>query len=160
MARRDVSLRGLPLLGSTLMSPGLVANGVDATDHFENGTVTVAPEAYTVYKTDRAEPTAFATVQDDSETTVVAEAGAVSGDHVVESEGGWRRLTFDATLPFDLVGFLAEIATALACEEIPIFVVSSYSTDHVFVKDGDLDRAIRALEALGCTIDRRPTTED
>ena len=130
---------------------------MDVADLLEEGTVRVAPEAYTVFKTDRAEPTAFATVQDGTETTVVAEAGTVSEAHVIESEGTWRRLTFDATLPFELVGFLAEVATALAREEIPIFVVSSYSTDHVFVKDHELDRAIRTLEALGCTVDRRMT---
>jgi hypothetical protein len=133
---------------------------VDVADLLHEGTVTVAPETYVVLKTDRVEPRAFATVQDGTETTVVAEAGTVSGDHILESEGGWRRLTFDVTLPFDLVGFLAEIATVLAREEVPIFVVSSYSTDHVFVEDCDLDRATRALEALGCTVDRRPATED
>jgi hypothetical protein len=125
---------------------------VNLTDFFETGTVTVAPETYTVMKTERAVPTAFATVRDGRETTVVAEEGTVSEDHVVESTGGWRRLTFDATLPFELVGFLARVATALADEEVPVFVLSSYSTDHVFVRDDDVDRATRALESLGFTV--------
>ncbi|MDT3436086.1 ACT domain-containing protein [Haloarcula sp. 1CSR25-25] len=55
-------------------------------------------------------------------------------------------------LPFELVGFLATVASALAEVDISVFVISTYSTDHVFVKEDDLDAAVLRLENLGCTV--------
>jgi hypothetical protein len=56
-------------------------------------------------------------------------------------------------LPFELVGFLAAVATALAEVDVSVFVVSSYATDHVFVREDDLPAAVRRLEELGCEVD-------
>jgi hypothetical protein len=56
------------------------------------------------------------------------------------------------TLPFNLVGFLAEISKALADENISVFVISAYSTDHILVKKRDLVKAIKKLKELGFEI--------
>ena len=125
---------------------------MNPSEFLDGGTVIVAPETYAVLTTDRPVDDAFATVQDGTETTVVAVAGQVPEEYVLDAEPGWRRLTFDATLPFELVGFLAAVATALARVDVSIFALSSYSTDHVLVKDTDLERATEALEALGCRV--------
>lgn len=45
-------------------------------------------------------------------------------------------------------GFLAKISTALAEEGISAFVMLSYSTDHILIKDENLDRAIKKLESM------------
>ncbi|WP_396611498.1 ACT domain-containing protein [Haloferax sp. S1W] len=124
------------------------------TDFFEGGTVSVSAETYTVYKTTRPDPEAFATIQDETETTVIAEAGSVDESTVIEAEDGWKRLTFEMVLPFELVGFLAAVATVLAEEDISIFALSSYSTDHVLVKETDVAAATRKLEGLGCAVER------
>ena len=58
-------------------------------------------------------------------------------------------------LPFGLVGFMAKVSQALADEKISIFAISAYSTDHVLVKEKDLNKAIKKLENLGCIIERR-----
>lgn len=55
-------------------------------------------------------------------------------------------------LPFDLVGFLAAVATALAEADVSVFVLSSYSTDHVLVKEDDIDASISKLETFGCNV--------
>ncbi|ELZ79461.1 hypothetical protein C455_07752 [Haloferax larsenii JCM 13917] len=123
-------------------------------DFFEGGTVTVSDETYTVYKTTRPDPEAFATIQDETETTVIAETGAIDESTVVEAEHGWKRLTFEMVLPFELVGFLAAVATALAEEDVSIFALSSYSTDHVLVKEADLAAATQKLETLGCVVEQ------
>ena len=57
-------------------------------------------------------------------------------------------------LPFGLVGFIAQVSGALAAEGISLMALSSYSTDHVLVKNKDLERAAAALERLGLRIDR------
>ena len=127
---------------------------MEPTEFFEGGTVSVSEETYTVVKAKRPDPSAFATIRDGTETTVVAEAGTVDETNVVEAEPGWKRLTFEMVLPFELVGFLAAVATALAEEDISIFALSAYSTDHVLVKEDDVDSATQTLEELGCTVSR------
>jgi len=51
-----------------------------------------------------------------------------------------------------LVGFLAKISKILADENISIFVISAYSTDHILVKDKDINKVIKKLESIGLTI--------
>lgn len=127
---------------------------MDPAAFLDGGTVTVSTETYAVCKTDSPDPSAFATIQDDRETTVIVEEGSLDETDVVEAEGGWRRLTFEMVLPFGLVGFLAAVATALAEEDVPVFALSAYSTDHVLVKEGDVDVAAMKLRSLGCTVVR------
>jgi hypothetical protein len=52
-------------------------------------------------------------------------------------------------LDLNLVGVLARLATPLATAGISIFAVSTYDTDHVLVRSGDLDRAVRVLREVG-----------
>jgi len=126
---------------------------MDAADTLAESTVTVSAGTYAVVKTDQPDHDAFATISDGREITVVADSDAYDDDHAIEVEDGWRRLTFDVVLPFELVGFLARVATALADADVSIFALSAYSTDHVFVKDADMERARATLTALGCTVD-------
>jgi len=43
----------------------------------------------------------------------------------------------------------------LADENISIFVVSAYSTDHILVKEKNLTRAEEKLKELGCIFEER-----
>jgi len=95
----------------------------------------------------------FAIIKDKNEVTVVAKEGFVSQPIAVE--GFFRRITFDVALPYDLIGFVAHISTLLASKNIPILVYSAYSTDHVFVKEEDLDSTVEALEKDGMTYCKR-----
>lgn len=125
---------------------------MDPTEFLQNGAVSVADDTYAVCRTDHNHPDAFATIQDETETTVVVEQDDVDAVDASEVESGWKRLTFEMDLPFELVGFLATVASALAEVDISVFVISTYSTDHVFVKEDDLDAAVLRLENLGCTV--------
>lgn len=60
-------------------------------------------------------------------------------------ERGFRLVTFDLELDFSVTGFLAEISKALAEHKIPIVAVSSFSRDHLLIKQTDLAIALRAL---------------
>lgn len=116
--------------------------------------VVVAPETYAVVTASDEIPHAFATVDDGRERTHVIAEERLEGVDFEQCEPGWARLTFEADLPFDLVGFLAVVASALAERDVSVFVLSAYSTDHVLVRRTDLDEAVAALSALGCTVRR------
>jgi hypothetical protein len=66
-----------------------------------------------------------------------------------QAQPGWRCLRVEGPLDFGLTGILASLATPLAEAGVSIFVISTYDTDYVLVKDDDLDRAKRALVASG-----------
>ncbi|WP_435074578.1 ACT domain-containing protein [Halorubrum sp. HHNYT27] len=126
---------------------------MDSAEFLDGGTVSVSDETDAVCRTDRDHPAAFATVREADETTVVVERDDIGDIDADDVEAGWARLTFEMELPFELVGFLAAVATALAEAEVSVFVLSSYATDHVFVKAEDLPVAVSRLEALGCAVD-------
>jgi hypothetical protein len=63
-------------------------------------------------------------------------------------ERGFRLLTFDIVLDFAVVGFLAEISRVLAEANVSIVAVSSFSRDHILIKQADLARALKVLGEL------------
>ena len=124
-------------------------------DYFQNSKVYVWKETFAVVKSKRPLPDAFAVIQDKNEVTVVVDQSKVTNQDIIEIERDWRILTFDMVLPFDLVGFLAVVSSTLAEEEISIFAISAYSTDHILVKQKDLARAVKKLKTLGCIIEEK-----
>ncbi|ORY95062.1 ACT domain-domain-containing protein [Syncephalastrum racemosum] len=64
-----------------------------------------------------------------------------------KAEPGWRCFQVDAQMDFGLVGILASIVDPLRDNKIPVFVVSTFDTDYVFVKQDTLERAIGVLSA-------------
>ena len=85
----------------------------------------------------------------DELTVVCGEDGVPAGIRV---EKGWRALKVKGPLEFSLVGVLASLSEPLAGAGVGIFVLSSYDTDYVLVKEVDLCRANRALEGDGHTV--------
>jgi len=111
--------------------------------------VIIWEELFTVAKVKKPIENAFALIQDKREITAIAESSKLDPETVIEKEDGWRLLTFDAVLPFNLVGFLAKVSSALAEEGISILAISSFSTDHILVKEEDLEKAVKKLKTLG-----------
>jgi hypothetical protein len=126
---------------------------MDSTDFLQDSVVRILTETYAICRADRGHPNAFATVRDGTETTVVIDETDVDSLDASDVVSGWKRLTFEIELPFELVGFLATVATALADADVSVFVLSSYSTDHLFVRQSDLDTAVTQLKKLGCVVD-------
>jgi len=62
-------------------------------------------------------------------------------------EAGFRLVTLDVELPWDVVGFLARVTEVLAGAGVAVGAVSAFSRDHLLVKQQDLGRALRALGA-------------
>lgn len=60
-------------------------------------------------------------------------------------EKGFRLLTFDIELDFNVVGFLAEVSRILAEAEISIVALSAFSRDHILIKQENLAKALKVL---------------
>jgi hypothetical protein len=72
----------------------------------------------------------------------------------IPGEGGWRVLKLHGPFPLDAVGVLASVAGPLADAGISIFVVSTYDTDYVLVKDASVERALSVLAGRGLNVAR------
>lgn len=70
----------------------------------------------------------------------------------IAREDGWRALRIEGVLDFSLIGVLAKVTALLAAAQIGVFVVSTYNTDYVLVKDINLARARKALSDAGYEI--------
>ena len=60
-------------------------------------------------------------------------------------EAGFRLVTFDLELPWNVVGFLARLTEILAAAGISVGALSSFSRDHLLIKQDDLGKALRVL---------------
>lgn len=81
------------------------------------------------------------------ELSVVCEESAAPPSE--RCEGGWRGFVLAGPLAFELVGVIASLAEPLARNGVPIFVVSTFDTDYLLVKEARLEDAIAALEGAG-----------
>lgn len=78
-------------------------------------------------------------------------------DGALTVEHGWRRVTFPGPLPWELVGFLADVAGRLADAQIPFTSISGFTTDHVLVRAAQADLAVSVLRG-NPTPPQRPGT--
>lgn len=59
----------------------------------------------------------------------------------VKAARDWAAFKVEGPLDFSLTGIVASIATVLAAQKIPIFVISTFDTDYILVQRKDFDRA-------------------
>lgn len=89
----------------------------------------------------------FAFVRTGDELSIVCESRLVPNG--LRSDQCWRILKVDEILDFSLVGILAHISTILASVGVSIFVLSTYNTDYVFIKNEQLEKAVITLRQAG-----------
>ena len=82
-----------------------------------------------------------------SELSIVCPASAVPPG--ARREGPFRALSVRGPLDFALTGILDALARPLAQAGISIFALSTFDTDIILVRGGDLDAAAAALTAAG-----------
>jgi uncharacterized protein len=58
---------------------------------------------------------------------------------------GWRILKIMGPLDFSLTGIIADITTILKKENIPVFIISTYDTDFILIKQNYADKAVQSL---------------
>ena len=67
-------------------------------------------------------------------------------EEVIEESNYWRCFRVEEQLDFNLIGIIKKISTLLANNNIPIFVVSTYNTDYILVKEEKLSKTLDILE--------------
>ncbi len=83
----------------------------------------------------------------DEELSVVCESNLPPEEAHMES--GWRALKVQGPLEFEEIGILADISDVLAQRKISIFVISTFDTDYILVKEARLRTAVEALRGAG-----------
>jgi len=82
-----------------------------------------------------------------SETTVVCQEENVPAG--ITCNKSWRCLRIEGVLDFSQTGILSSLTAPLAEEGIPIYALSTYSTDLILIKEKDLSRAVFVLTRSG-----------
>ena len=90
-----------------------------------------------------------AVVRGEHEVTAVVPEDLVDLDEwagpAQQVDRGWQRITFPGPLPWEMVGFLADVANRLADVQIPFTSMSGFTTDHVLVRAAQADLAVSVL---------------
>jgi hypothetical protein len=60
-------------------------------------------------------------------------------------ETGFRLVTLDIELPWNIVGFLARVTEILAAAGVSVGALSAFSRDHLLIKQEQLATALRVL---------------
>ncbi|NUM45737.1 MAG: ACT domain-containing protein [Anaerolineales bacterium] len=89
----------------------------------------------------------FSVTRTADELSLVCEEARVPAS--VTAERGWRALMVQGPLEFSMVGVLAALAGVLAEARVSIFVLSTYDTDYVLVKETQLEGTLEALQRAG-----------
>lgn len=91
-----------------------------------------------------------AIVKTPDELSIVCEQRLVPTQ--IRVENGWRAFKVQGPLDFSQVGVLAGIARPLAQAGVSIFVISTFDTDYLLVKEVFLDQSVRVLRQNGFTM--------
>jgi hypothetical protein len=70
----------------------------------------------------------------------------------IRCEPGWRCFRVAGSMDFSQIGLLASFVGPLAEAGVGIFAVSTFDTDHLLVKQANLEKAMAALQQAGHTI--------
>ena len=87
----------------------------------------------------------------DSELSIVCPQEDVPGD--ASAERGWCALEVAGPLDFSLTGVVSSLVAPLAEEQVPIFLISTFETDYLLVREPDLHRSVEALTSAGHSVD-------
>lgn len=103
---------------------------------------------------DRVGPELRSVTRTHAELSIVAPADEVPSE--VRAERGWRLLEVAGPLDFGQTGILSGLTAPLAEAGVAVFVVSTFDTDLLLVREAQLDRAVAALRAAGHVVSLRP----
>jgi uncharacterized protein len=87
----------------------------------------------------------------DAELSIVCPQEDVPGD--ASAERGWCALEVAGPLDFSLTGVVSSLVGPLAEEAIPLFLISTFETDYLLVREPDLHRSVEALTSAGHSVD-------
>lgn len=94
----------------------------------------------------------FSVTKTEDEISVVMLQDKISKE--IKAEKDWRILKVEGTLEFSLIDILAKISSVLAENQISIFVISTFNTDYILVKEEKIEKAMAVLNLEGYEIKR------
>lgn len=83
----------------------------------------------------------------EDELSVVCDDDAVPDD--VRSERGWRALKVLGPIPFEMTGVAAALVAPLAEARISVFLLATFDTDYLLLKEAVLEPAMAVLREAG-----------
>ena len=89
-----------------------------------------------------------------AELTIVCDQVLVAAG--TTSETGWRCIKVEGPLDFSEIGIVLSLTQPLAESAVSVFLISTFDTDYLMVKEKDLAEAIDVLTNAG----HRVTAED
>jgi uncharacterized protein len=119
--------------------------------------LTVLPDPHAICRLGRRDPVPAWAAATTAGLSSISRTGDELSVIVVDSlaprnlrcERDWRAFKVRGPLPFNLIGVISGLSGTLAEAGISIFALSTFETDYVMVKQGDLGRAERALRRAG-----------
>ena len=121
-------------------------------------TLTLMPDTFAVCRlnADASVPTWASAGKFFSMTRTAEELSVVCPQSLVPDgvrcERDWRCIRVAGTMDFSMIGVVAALVTPLAEASVSVFVLSTFDTDYMLVKESDLERALAALRAAGHVI--------
>ena len=85
-----------------------------------------------------------------AELSIICSEESVPGD--VRNESGWKCLRVVGPLEFSMVGVIASLTGVLADAGLSVFVVSTFDTDCLLVKQAHLETAVKSLTSAGHSV--------
>jgi hypothetical protein len=69
------------------------------------------------------------------------------------AEHGWRAFALEGPIPFEQTGVIAGLTAPLAAAGIPVFVLSTFDTDYLLVREAHVERTRDVLvRVAGCEV--------
>lgn len=90
----------------------------------------------------------FSITRTDRELSIVIDESILPEDIQCKIERGFAAMRIIGTLDFAMVGVLAKLTSALAVANVPVFVISTFDTDYLLVRETDRALATNALEQI------------
>ncbi|HYI12258.1 MAG TPA: ACT domain-containing protein [Thermoanaerobaculia bacterium] len=81
------------------------------------------------------------------ELSILCDDAAVPED--VRAERGWRALKVEGPIPFELTGVAAALVAPLAEARISVFLLATFDTDYLLLKEEVFGRGVEILRAAG-----------
>lgn len=81
------------------------------------------------------------------ELSIICDDDAVPAD--MKAERGWRAIKVEGPIPFEMTGVAAALIAPLAEARISVFLLATFDTDYLLLKEEVFGRALELLRAAG-----------
>ncbi|HUX95368.1 MAG TPA: ACT domain-containing protein [Bacteroidales bacterium] len=90
----------------------------------------------------------YSLTKTNEEISIITNCTVSSGD--IKSSKGWRGFRVEGIVDFSLIGIINEITAPLKDNKITVFVISTFNTDYIFVKEESFLKAIEIFRMSDC----------